>query len=207
MHPATVIAMLSLLVSGGTLWFTQFAPADIESYVGPKLQVWYEDQNQLQLLLPVTFINRSSTPGTVRQVALTLHRDDAPDDRFFMPWDSFQRVDTSRFKWVYDEIAHALAVPEKASVNKVVAFHWPADAQSRLLLQHGKYALHFHYWAGDASSPETRSHEFMISPIQHQRLEDERRRGQKESEEFSLDRNVTEHRAMTEREFSSLLGQ
>src|SRR5262249_62266167 len=110
-----------------------------------------------------TFINDSARMGVVFRAAISLVRNDNPQERFFIEWGSFSAYDPQTDGWRYDDMAHALAVPGKVSVNKLVWFNWLASSRPALRLREGEYILNFHYWIAPTGNPITDIHTCHIS--------------------------------------------
>jgi hypothetical protein len=165
METSTIIAIVSLLISLVTLVFSQLRRAKITAFLGPYITLGYPVGGGFSINLPVTFSNHGAITGSVFRAAITLHRKDASNERYFMQWDSYLKLDTSSpNKWVHDEIAHALAIPGKSIVAKTTLFVWDPTSQPSLLVRQGEYELVFYFWTSDNAVPFFETHRIEISP-------------------------------------------
>jgi hypothetical protein len=163
MEPSTIISMISLLVAIATLFLVQFRPARITSYLGPNANFGYRaTDGGLSITVPVTFTNHGSRTGAVLRSAITLWRKEWPEERYFMKWHSFVKEDYKTLQYVTDEGAHALAIPGKSIVAKVITYPWLADSKP-IDFRDATYCLAFLYWTNE-EKPHHEIHEISITP-------------------------------------------
>jgi hypothetical protein len=159
---STIISLISLLVAAGTFFLTQLRSARVTSYLGPIANFGYRaTDGGLSITVPVTFTNRGSRTGAVLRSAIVLWRKDWPEERYFMQWNSFVKEDFKTLQWANDEVAHALAIPGKSIVAKVISFAW-LDASKPILFRDATYCLAFLYWAKEGR-PNHEIHEIPIT--------------------------------------------
>lgn len=162
MEPSTIIAMISLLVAIATFFLVQLKPARITSYLGPVASFGYRaTDGGLSITVPVTFTNHGSRTGAVLRSAITLWRKEWPEERYFMKWDSFVKEDFKTRQWATDEVAHALAIPGKSILAKVITYAWLDDSKP-ILFRDVTYCLAFLYWTNE-SRPHHEIHEIPIT--------------------------------------------
>jgi hypothetical protein len=162
MELSTIISMISLLVAIATFFLVQLRPARITSYLGPNASFGYRaTDGGLSITVPVTFTNHGSRTGAVLRSAITLWRKDWPEERYFIKWDSFVKEDFKTRQYVTDEVAHALAIPGKSIVAKVITYGWLADSKP-IVFRDATYCLAFLYWTNEGS-PHHEIHEIPIT--------------------------------------------
>lgn len=162
MEPSTIISMISLLVAIATFFLVQIRPARITSCLGPNVNFGYRaTDGGLSITVPVTFTNHGSRPGVVLRSAITLWRKEWLEERYFMKWHSFVKEDHKTFQYVTDERAHALAIPGKSIVAKVITYPWPADSKP-IDFRHATYCLAFLYWTNEGK-PHHELHDISIT--------------------------------------------
>ena len=162
MELSTIISMISLLVAIATFFLVQLRPARITSYLGPNASFGYRaTDGGLSITVPVTFTNHGSRTGAVLRSAITLWRKEWPEERYFMKWDSFVKEDFKTRQYVTDEMAHALAIPGKSIVAKVITYGWLADSKP-IVFRDSTYCLAFLYWTNEGR-PHHEIHEIPIT--------------------------------------------
>jgi hypothetical protein len=208
MDTSTVIALISLIIAVLTLFLSNLQPAKITSKVGPFIRIYYTDYDSGEsfgLYLPATFLNLTPQTSTVLNAAITLARKDSDEQIYFMQWKQFSKLDPVQDKWVTDEMAHALAVPSKSSVAKIIWFIWGYDSQPRLILREGIYRLKFYFWENKKSRPRCETHEFFVSESLAQKLESYRAQKKSTTHTIRLDLEIDENRLLTRHEAERLL--
>ena len=162
MDLSTIISMISLLVAIATFFLVQLRPARITSYLGPNASFGYRaTDGGLSITVPVTFTNHGSRTGAVLRSAITLWRKEWPEERYFMKWDSFVKEDFKTRQYATDEVAHALAIPGKSIVAKVITYGWLADSKP-IVFRDATYCLAFLYWTNEGR-PHYEIHEIPIT--------------------------------------------
>jgi hypothetical protein len=201
-----IVSLLSLCVAGLTLFMMQFRAPRISVHAGPVIKFYYLVGGGCGLYVPTTFINDAARMGVVFRAALTLMRTDNPQERFFLEWSSFSAYDSRTENWRYDDIAHALAVPGRSAVNKLMWFNWMASSTPALRLREGEYVLTVHYWTRRTGTPSRLSQRLHVSGSVFDELESYRTQGKSTTVEFVLDRQLDRNRLLTPHEARTLLG-
>jgi hypothetical protein len=202
---STVIALLSLIASAIALFFTTFRPPKLSSVVGTSLQACHPSIGGFGIYLAVTFINASPRTGAIHRCAISLYRASMPDQRFFMGWHYFVKLDEKMFFNV-EGAAQTLAVPGQSSVGRLVWFYW-ASRNEDLILDEGEYVLVFHYWVAGDSKPRNELHTFAVDADAHATLERYRADKKQGVVELLLDHNVLPaNELLTAERSRSLLG-
>src|SRR5262245_33294992 len=209
MQITTVISIISLLIALTTFFLTQLQPARLSSQSGPFIKIYYADFEQggsFGLYLPVTFINKSTKTGVVLNAAITLCKKDSPEEIFFMHWREFSKLDDKKNQWVFEQMAHAIAVSGKSTVAKVIWFMWNTDSQPKLILREGGYKLDFHFWYQKDKPALHETHEFFVGQSVFAQLEKYRDEKRSTVIDLRLDKDIEDNRAMTRHELKKLLG-
>lgn len=209
MTAAVWISLISLSVSVVTLYLVHLRRPSISCRIGPEILAYYADHNQggsIGFYVPTTFINSSVRTGSILNLALSVHRVDLPEQRFFMMWRHFTKLDVEKNLWVYSESAHAVAVPGNSAINKMVWFMWFATSKPKFVLEKGSYKLHLHYWELKGSIPKTIEHSFFIGDNEFANLDGLRSKQLNSTFKIPLDKELEINRAMTNAEAKKLLG-
>ena len=132
-------------------------------------------------------------------------RNENPQERFFIEWGSFSIYDPQTGNWRYDDVAHALVVPGKSAVNKLIWFNWLPASSPQLCIREGGYILTVHYWTAQTGNPVNDVHKCDISGEIFAKLESYRAEGKATTIEVVLDRQLDRNRVMTQHEAKVLL--
>lgn len=205
MDLALIISIISVAIAAVTLFLTDLRPAQITLHLGPGLKIYYTELGGVSFYLPITFINVSPRTGIVYRATMTLFKQDMPDTRYLFQWRSFSKFDSATGVWVYDEIAHALAVPGKSAVAKVVWFSWPEDLDDKPTICDGKYVVVLHIWFGSDGPIFSEAHELMISLEDVARLNSYKENQKLTAIDLALDAKTVEHRVVNEQEWIAIL--
>jgi len=168
MDLSTVISLFGVLVAGATFFLVQLRPARLTAYLGPVGVIGYPitdglPVSGLAMTVPVTFTNHGAGTGVVLRSAVTLYRKDAPQERFFMQWNSFSKTDFKTNQVFHDESAHSLAIGGKSIVMKNIYFHWLPASTPQIRLRDTTYCLSFYFWTSDTGFPQCKSHEILMT--------------------------------------------
>jgi len=207
---AIIIASLSIVIAALTFYFTQLQAPKLTALIGPSFNFYYADYSSggsSAMYLPVTFINRSTKTGTITNVAIRIYKKDLPEQSYLMQWREFSKLDPEESIWVYEEMAHALAIPGKSTINKIIWFMWGADSKPKLILQKGAYKIDFYYWEQPNKPPHLETHGFVISDSIYDKFEQFRSGKSKTVIPIRLDKQIEQNRFMTEHEVQRLLGK
>jgi hypothetical protein len=206
MDLAVTISISSFIVSAATLFFTHLRPPKILARIGPSIRIYYADYStggSFGIYVPATFLNLAGRTGTVLSTAITIHRNDAVEQQFFMQWRQFSKLDEVG-NWTHDTNAHALAIPEKSSESTMIWFMWQTDSQPKLLLPEGEYTLRFLFWTRPREKVRVIHHKFFVADSVYQRLEGFRRDKQSATTEIVLDQTFSANRLLTSHESKML---
>jgi hypothetical protein len=203
-----IIALVSLVISIATFYLTQMQPPKLKSLSGPFIKVYYADCSEggaFGLLLPITFMNQSIRTGTICNTAIRLYRKDLSDQSYFMQWREFHKLNVEKDEWEFDEIAHAIAMPGRSTVTKVLWFWWDATSQPKLVLQKGAYRIDIYFWEHPDQAPHKEPHGFVVTDSIYTELEAFRAQKEMTTKDIRLDQQIEENRFMTDHEAKRLL--
>jgi hypothetical protein len=175
---STAIALLALIVFAITLYYSLLRPPKISSVVGPEIRIYYPADGGFGLYVPVPFLNQSPWTGTIWRCAVTLYSKTS-DDRFFMEWRYFFRLNPQGNGFDFDALASAMAVPANQSVSKLIWFTWRPSSNPPLQITAGEYGMGFHYGTGPSGMPHNDAHEFSIDQTTYENLEDARKKAER----------------------------
>lgn len=199
------ISGLSLAVAAITLFLAQFSGPKISVHVGPTIKLYYPRDGGFAVYIPTTFINQAARMGVVFRAAISVVRSENPQERFFIEWGSFSIYDPQTGNWRYEDMAHALAVPGKSAVNKLLWFNWLSSSTPQLRIREGEYVVNVHYWTAQTGIPRNAAHKCHISAEVFAKLDSYRAAGKSTTVEVVLDREIDRNRVMTPHEAKVLL--
>lgn len=204
---AIIIAVAGAAISIATFYFTHLQAPKLLSLSGPFIKVYYADyasSGSFGLYLPVTFMNKSAKTGIIINTAIRLYKEDLADQSYFMQWREFSKLDIKEKAWVFEEIAHAIAVPGKSSVNKVIWFMWEWYSQPKLVLQKGTYKIDLYFWEQPEKPPHCETHGFVIDDSIYEKLEKFRSEQKLTTVDIRLDKQINQNRLMTYNEVKKI---
>ncbi|NEU08954.1 hypothetical protein GZH53_11580 [Flavihumibacter sp. R14] len=199
------ISLVSLSLTLITLYLTQLRPAKINVIIGPEIQIYHADYPDIStgLYVPVTFANFSPNMGVIIKCAISVFRNDTPQQRHFILWREFAKKGDDG--WTYDSEAHSFAIGGKSSVSKVAWFMWFTGYKPMLLFKEGSYKLSMHVWIGNKKLPINFKRSFFITKeresILQSRIDSQSRTGLRIILDEELDRN----KLLTDQESRKLL--
>lgn len=202
---STATAVLALIVSAITLWYSLLRPARISSVVGPEIRIYYPPDGGLGLYVPVTFLNQSPQAGTIWRCAVTLYAKTS-GERFFMDWRYFFKLKPEGNGFDFDEVASAVVVPGNHSLSKLIWFSWRSFSNPHLLIAPVEYKLVFHYWTGATGRPLNDPHQFSIDETTFEALEEARKNKSARVFEVTLDKTLAANLVMSSLDAKEWLG-
>ena len=203
---------MSFIISVMIFFLMYIKPAKLICKYGPNITVHYSDFNDggsFGLYLPVTFINTSSRIGTILNAAISINRTENPNEIYFINWKEFSKiqVDEKKKRFVQEELAHAMAVQGKSSVNIVIWFMWFSRSPQKLILEKGMYEMKFYYWSEKNKPPHCVANKFVITEDIYKKLEEYRMAKIQAALDIRLDREIDDNKLMTKHEAIKLLGK
>lgn len=200
------ISLISLIITGITLYLTQLRPAKISLLIGPEIQIYHADYPNFStgMFVPMTFVNSSSSMGTIYKCAITVFRNDLPEQRYFIQWSEFAKIAPDG-NWTYDIHSHAFGISGKSDIIKTALFMWNPKSIPKLLFQQGCYTLLVHAWTGKKANHLNFEFSFYISHEEENIFESRRMKEVKTVTLIRLNKDFGENRVLTQHEANSLL--
>jgi hypothetical protein len=174
---ALFISILGFLVSATTLFLTQFRPPHIGTIVGPAIKLYYPSDGGFGIYVPVTFVNTSQKTGGVLRCGITMYSKAAPDTKYYMECRYFMKLESttsSTQKFLYDDYAHGIAIPQNSFVSKIIWTTWSHLNERSFQITEGDHVMVFHYWSGPTGTPLKSEHSFYVSNVVYKQLEEYR---------------------------------
>jgi hypothetical protein len=142
---------LSLVISLGTLYLTQFRPSKVTVSTGPMVHLFYITPHEPTIFLPVVFHNSSPTKAIVHRVFLEI--EDTKGDHFALKWIGSVKIDLSN-NYTDTELAGPFKVDGFETVPNALRFFWVNGNQNQQLdWLEGDYSLKLHIWTSSSSKP------------------------------------------------------
>ena len=197
------VALVSLLLSGLTLYLTQFRPPRVGMLVGSTVGVNHQEDG-FSIYLPLTFNNTAHQPGLVNRCSLVFSRVGGGQTAHYIEWTEFRKRDEDKNRYVRDDFAGPLQVEGRSSVSKLVWFRWRTGAHP---LAEGKYQLELIVWKESGSRPAIREkHELYIGAVEANRLSEFKTAGKTMIEWIGIDKQIESNKLVTSHELEKLLG-
>jgi hypothetical protein len=206
---SVIISILSIIISVAALYLTHLRNADIQVHLGPEIRLYHVDYDlglSTGIYLPAVFLNSGAKVGTILRTALTIESENSPHESFFMQWRNFAYLDSVNHKWVCEEVAHALTIPSKSSVNKIIWFIWSNESKPNLTFEAGSYLVTFYYWDCLDSLPKYSKHKIILSRDVSSVLQAFRNARKSDTVDILLDKELELNRLLTKHERKTLLG-
>jgi hypothetical protein len=199
------ISIVSLSLTLITLYLTQLRPAKINVIIGPEIQIYHADYPEIStgLYIPITFANFSPSMGVIIKCAISVFRDDAPQQRHFILWREFAKKGDDG--WTYDSEAHSFAIGGKSSLSKVAWFMWFTAYKPTLSFREGSYKLSMHVWIGNKKLPINFKRSFFISKETESTFQNRIQSQSRTSIRIVLDEELERNRLLTRHESQLLL--
>ena len=153
-YVAIALSIVSAFIASMSFYLTQIRGPELTVVIGPKLDVVYDEVGNLGFYVPATFINLSNNTGTIVRVAMTVLREDTPQEIYYLEWLEFARVDPKTQTWELEGFAHTLVVRGKSTVAQMIRFLWYEQELKSLILREGSYVINFLYWEESFTKPK-----------------------------------------------------
>lgn len=206
------IAIVSLIVSVMTFYFTQLQSSKLKVLHGDTILMYYYYYSTgggfLGILVPSTFINTSHRTGIIFKCVLTLTKIDNPQDIYYIEWNSFHIRDSVNDKWVFDELSHPVIVAGRSSIYKTILYTWNSPPNPEFIIKEGTYDFSIYSWISYDKKPTIISrHRLHITKEHADKLLQYKEEKKSTTVKVILDKAIDENRLMTPYEIKTLLGQ
>jgi len=143
---------ISLIVSIGTLYLTQFRPSNVTVSTGPYIHIFYVKPDLPTVFLPVVFHNASPTKAIVYKVFLEI--EDTTGQHFAMKWIGSVKIDLSN-NYTDTEVSGPFKVDGYETIPNALRFFWlNADNVPQFDWLEGDYSLKLHIWTSSSVRPD-----------------------------------------------------
>lgn len=170
---AIVVAVLALVISALTFYFSLLAPGKPELYAGESLLLGYYAAGWFYVSLPVSFVNTGTQTLTFKRVGLLVQTPGSQEGYLLEPR-CYMRLEGGRF--VQDSEPLPITIAGNKSVSKQVDFEASPDRPDEFkLLKSGTYGLTLLGWCKDSTHPTvSSSFSIVVSDGQTNLLEERR---------------------------------
>jgi hypothetical protein len=203
-----LISILSLIVAGASLYFSQLRKAKIGALVGPEILIYHHDYEHgvsTGFIVPVSFLNNSPSTGTILKAAICIYKHGCEDERYFIQWLKFDVLDESTFTWRHEEDCHALVIGPRSGLHKNICFMWFPQNEKKLFLENGRYTISVFAWINQLAKPTEFKRNFYITKEHQEVFQKLRENQQAQSLKITLDKDIENNRLMTNNEATKLL--
>ena len=146
------ISLLAFFSSVLALYFAQLRPAKLQIVAGEHLNIGYYDEGNLNITLPISFVNEGARSSTIRRVALLIQRPGSQEGYLLEPL-FYQRIN-EKGDFLHESMPVPVTVAAKQSIVKQVlfrsSFERPGEFQ---LVDAGTYNLKLIGWTEDSIEP------------------------------------------------------
>lgn len=205
-----VVASAGFIIATISLYFSHLMPPKIKTTVGPYIKLYHSDYNlgfSTGIYLPISFFNHSARTAVVEKAAIEIYSKQNDQKRYFLQWDSFSEYNPETNKWKWREMAHALPVLGKSSIQKTAWFYWSARNEETLIFNEGVYAFDFLYWLNGKKEPIREHHELILDSKMAALLCEYRDNSRNTTVELSIDKELDLNKVMSPHESEKLLGK
>lgn len=156
-----ILAVISIILSIITLYYSFLRPAKLKIYIGPYLIISKQD-SYFAFNVPFTFANKSNQTGVIQRCSMIITRIQKPQANYFMLWKTFRKLNANGDSWIQGDSISSIAVIAKSTEYRNIEFTWPFDTSTTLKLEEGDYQLHFHFWSIKSKLIANLKHEINI---------------------------------------------
>jgi hypothetical protein len=143
---------LSLLISVGTLYLTQFRSSNVTVSTGPNIHIFYVKPNEPTIFFPVVFHNDSPTKAIVYKIFLEV--EDTEGQHFAMKWTASVKIDLSN-NYTDTELSGPFKIDGYETIPNALRFFWVNGGGTQLDWLEGNYATKLHIWTSDSVKPDS----------------------------------------------------
>ena len=200
---AIAISILSLLLSGITLFLTQFRPPKLKCIVGSNIGLNHQPDG-FSVYMPITFTNEAHQPGLINRCSVLITPAGALSS-FYIEWTEFRKRDDEKKTYGRDEFAGPLQVQGRSSISKLVWFYW---RESDFNFPSGRYTAEVFVWAENKDAPPIQElHEFCLDDTDSDDLKNHKTNGKRIIKWVSVDKQIEPNKILTVHEAAKLLGR
>lgn len=206
--PSLIISILSIVIAGAALYFSQLRKAKINAVLGSQIDIYHHDYIagiSTGFVIPVSFVNDSPSTGTILKVAFSLCQKGCEDERYFMQWHKFDYLDEKTDRWGHEEDAHPLVLGPRSGSHKNIWCMWHAFNAKKLFLTKGNYELCMHLWTAERKNPIKCIKTFFVSEEIENCYKELRLESKTNSLKLALDKELEYNKFLNNTEYKKLL--
>lgn len=203
------IASLSLAISFATLYFSQLAGPNVVANIGPYIKVFnsdYEKGIATGIYVPVSFFNKTVRSSVVKKTAVEIFLKKNDQKRYVIFGKQYSELDSSSNSWKMRDIAYALPILGKSSIQKTIKYNWDLENQEKLFFEEGVYTFNFMYWIEGKENPESQSHELVFDSAAIKKLDEFIKNKKSTTVDVMLNRQMPLNKLMTKHESERMIG-
>ncbi|MCT6698676.1 hypothetical protein [Rheinheimera sp. 4Y26] len=203
------IASLSLAISFATLYFSQLAGPNVVANIGPYIKVFNGDYAKgisTGIYVPVSFFNKTVRSSVVKKTAVEIFLKKNDQKRYVIFGKQYSEFDSSSNSWKMRDIAYALPILGKSSIQKTIRYNWDMENQEKLLFEEGVYTFNFMYWIEGKENPESQSHELVFDSAAIKKLDEFIKNKKSTTVDVMLNRQMPLNKLMTKHESERMIG-
>jgi len=202
------VSIISLLIAGAALYFSQLRRARIKVILGPEIEIYhhdYEHGTSTGFIVPVSFLNDTPSAGNVMKSAVVLTKNGFEEERFYMQSLKFDALNEGSGKWEHEEDARPIVISARNGTHKNMWCMWHAFNQKKLFISQGKYELAFYFWVSERSRLSKITKSFYVNEEIERVFRELRDKKQTNSLKFVLEKELEFNKLMNNDEYSKLL--
>jgi hypothetical protein len=203
-----IISILSLIVAGSALYFSQLKKAKITPIVGPQISVYhhdYESGMSTGFIIPTSFLNDAPSTGNIIRTSFSIQKSDKSEEAYYMQWQKFEIYNDEKYKWDHESDAHPLVITPRSGIHKNIWVMWHAFHKRKLILEKGQYTITTYLWSNESSKPTKFSKNFLVTEEHLTLLKSNRDNKEFGSVLFQIDKELEINKLLTESELEKLL--
>ena len=203
-----IISILSFIVAGSALYFSQLKKAKIIPIVGPQITIYhhdYESGMSTGFIIPTSFLNDSPSTGNVIRTSFSIQKSDKSEEAYYMQWQKFEVSNDETGKWDHESDAHPLVITPRSGIHKNIWVMWHSFHQRKLVLEKGKYTITTYLWSNESAKPTQFSKEFLVTEEHLTILKSSRDNKAFTGALLQIDKELEVNKLLSESELSKLL--
>jgi len=146
------ISIVAIVISGLTLYYKFLRGPKLIIRAAEKIGLWHGHGDFL-MDIPTTITNEGARAGYIYQMGLIIENYHNVEERFFLKWDMFLRLDFSKNSWDPYEMASLISAPGNTTIFKYVKFGSDGSMKN-WLPSPGKYVVHILGWSRKGDTPD-----------------------------------------------------
>lgn len=203
-----IVSLLSLIIAGAALYFSQLRKATIGALIGPEISIYHHDYAQgfsTGIIIPVSFLNNSPSTGTILKSAICIYRHGCEDEKYFIQWQKFDLLEEKNNQWEHEEDCHSLVLGPRSGLHKNIWFMWHPNNVKKLIFENGKFTISLFVWTNQLVKPTEFKRNFYITREDQNAFQELRESEQVSCLKILLDKDIEINRLMTNNEAAKLL--